>query len=339
MPGAAFAGRKGAPLASDTHSPRESGSERAPAPVFLLADLISEVAGEAEAAHQANLTGKPRGPVTGMGELDEILGGFLAPGVHLVQGPPGVAKTSFCLQAGADCECPCVFVTAEMRRIELMRRIIARKTNTYLGRFRGDLTGQQVQALALTAARRVPHLAIMDSTRAYAYPEDIIRVAGNLRDRFGAPFVLVILDSLQAWARAGAPGVPEYDRVSAAIDAASAVSSHLGGPVLCVSQMNRVGNREASKNAAGGMHSGKGSGDLEYACETLLELGSLSKRVDSDAIHDTVISVHKNRHGAAGGSVLLEFEGRLMDFRPRGQGRADAEADSLMKLMNGASVR
>jgi replicative DNA helicase len=108
---------------------------------------------DAQAAHTAHATGQPRGAQTRLPQLDGILGGFLAPGVHLLQAAPGAGKTAFCLQAAADCGFPALFVTAEMPPLALFRRLIARATGTYLGRLQsGELAPEVVEALARRAA-------------------------------------------------------------------------------------------------------------------------------------------------------------------------------------------
>ncbi len=57
--------------------------------VTQLADLVDFFVADAEAAAIARETGRPRGPVTGLSSLDEALGGYLSPGVHIVQAAPG----------------------------------------------------------------------------------------------------------------------------------------------------------------------------------------------------------------------------------------------------------
>ena len=73
-----------------------------------------------------------------------------------------------------------------------------------------------------------------------------------------------------------------------------------------VSHRNRIGNR-----GEGGLHVGKGSGDLEYIAETVLDL----KREDSQSRHSGNIlinvTIHKNRHGIPGVCLPLSFSGRL----------------------------
>lgn len=279
----------------------------------VLADLVDELYTDAEAAALARASGRPRGPVTGIAGLDAALGSFLAPGVHQIQAPPGAGKTAFTLQMAAACQYPAVFVSCEMPRIELFRRVIARTQRTFLGRLKnGDLPPHVIRERAIMAAAAVPQLAIMDATRAYAHPfEDILPTAQRLRDRFGTSSVLVILDSLQVWARAGAGDATEYERVNAALTAALNLAGELNGPVIAVSHMNRAGNR-AQTGGQGGLHAGKGSGDIEYAVESVIELKPLER---TEHLRQIELHLHKNRHGDAGFNLPLTFEGRVQEFR------------------------
>lgn len=57
------------------------GAERfATAPVMRLGDLIGALREDATAATEARRTGQPRGPVTGIVQLDDTLGGALQAG-------------------------------------------------------------------------------------------------------------------------------------------------------------------------------------------------------------------------------------------------------------------
>src|SRR5712691_1276206 len=184
----------------------------------LLADLIPDLLAEAEALALARATGQPRGPVTGLSLVDELLGGFLASGVHILQAAPAAGKTASALQIGATCGFPCLYVTSEMRPIDLFLRVIARTTGEYLGRLTsGELPPPQVARLAQRAAGLAPGLAILDGTVAYASVQTIRDAAEALRDRFESPHVLVILDSLQYWARGSSIPGGDYERVSGAV--------------------------------------------------------------------------------------------------------------------------
>lgn len=279
--------------------------------LLLLSDLVGELVADAEAAHDAYVSGKPRGPVIGLAQVDEELGSYLAPGLHLVQAAPGAGKTAFCLQAASDCGCPALYLTAEMPPLELFRRLIARATGTYLGRLkRGELPAAEVAARARQTAAHLPHVALLDATRAFASPDLIRSLAEMLRERMKASHVLVLIDSLQVWARGvGRADAGEYDRVTMAVEAASRVAAALACPILAPIHRNRMGQKE------GGMHAGKGSGDLEYGAESLLELTPQQGSSNGGAVKSVTLTICKNRHGSQDVEVPLLFEGRVQTFQ------------------------
>ncbi len=285
--------------------------------VTLLSDLISEFVADTEAAAAALASGIPRGPVTRISKLDRALGGFLAPGLHVAQAAPGAGKTAFALQVAAMCGFPALYVSSEMGLLELFRRLIARETGTFLDRLKtGELGIQEAIRLAVRTAEKVPHLAIMDATRAYAAPLAIRKAAESVRERAGAQHILVVIDSLQDWARSaldtdGKPlAASEYDLMNAGLSAAARIGAHLACPVLGVSHRNRQGNK-----SDGGLHAAKGSGDVEYKAETVIDLNRKDEQPDAAGEVEIRVSIHKNRHGIPGISFPLRFCGRVQEFR------------------------
>ena len=63
---------------------RSRGATR-DAQLYWLADLLPPLIADNDAAIAAVQTGQPRGPQTGIPALDKSLGGYLAPGLHLLQ--------------------------------------------------------------------------------------------------------------------------------------------------------------------------------------------------------------------------------------------------------------
>ena len=277
----------------------------------LLGDLVGELVKENELLAEARKTGKLLGPATDLPCVDEALGGYFFPGVHILQAAPGAGKTAFCLQTGARSGFPTLFVSAEMPSLELFRRLIARETGTFLGKLKsGELSETEITSKARQTAQKIPHFAILDATAAYASPQFILETAQLVQRRTEKEKVLLVIDSLQVWARsAGESGDSEYDLVNHGLKAARTLAATLKAPVLTVSHRNRAGQK------GGGMFAGKGSGDIEYTAETVMELDRDEKtKPDANGNVPITLFIHKNRHGAAGGSIPLKFCGRLQEF-------------------------
>jgi replicative DNA helicase len=265
-----------------------------------------------EAARRAMQSNRPRGPVSNLKALDVTLGGYFAPGLHILQAGPGAGKTAMALQITSDCSFPGLFVTVEMPLFELFRRLIARQTGTFLGRLKsGELSANEMTMLAQRTAERLSLVAIMDATRGYAQPRLILESAAGMREKMGVEGVLVVVDSLQTWSRSSGMEGSEYDLISAHAQMAEKLAARLSAPVITISHRNRAANK-----SGGGLHSGKGSGDIEYLAETVIELDrDLKVRDDAAGEVPVSLTIWKNRHGMAGTSFATRFCGRLQTFR------------------------
>jgi replicative DNA helicase len=288
----------------------------------LVSDLISELLNEEAVAREMKATGKKPGPVTGIESLDEEVGGFLSPGVHTLLAAPGAGKTALALQIAVSCGCPALYVTAEMRRAELLRRVTARVTSTYLGKLRGgELTEEELRARLSSVAKACPALALYDATlggETRPTPTEIQERADALRARFKADHVLIIVDSVTEWApyavsntEALATGYNDFAIAEMALNGLKQIATHLTCPVLAIAHRNRAGQgKDADK-----LHSAKGTGRYEYISEGVWDLErDPKKQADEDGRTRATLTILKNRYGATGLSLSLQFEGRLQKF-------------------------
>jgi replicative DNA helicase len=288
--------------------------------------LLGDWAADAEAAHAARLAGVARGPVTGLMRLDRELGGYLAPGLHFLMAEPGTGKTALALQVAGTCGTPAVYVSAEMAPLELMRRVTARVTGTFLGRLKsGELTPAASLELARQAAYACPMLALVDATLCPVAPwrepgrdeapPGMLELAETWRDRHKARSVLIVVDSLHSWSDgSGRAAASEYEALNAAIVELRGLAARLEAPVLAISEQNR-GAMGTGKQSAGA-----GTRKLEYQGSTVL---SLQREVregtewQEDAAGEYAVSckLAKNRNGRTGPSVSLRFHGATQTFR------------------------
>lgn len=271
-------------------------------------DLLREFGDDAQAANEAQISGVPRGPISGLRGLDCELSGAWLPGLHWIHGNAGAGKTAFALQVAAMCGTPALFVTCEMSPVELLRRHTARATSTFLGRLKsGELTRRDAEKLARDAIATAPRLAIADATRAGA-PLQFLRDAAQIvkgDDRH----ILVVVDSLHSWALRLASGLSEYEALNVAIADLQMLAHSLKCPILVVSERNRDSMK------SGGLNAGAGTRKIEYSGETVIDLHR-----DGDTKQDGAgevpikLTLSKNRHGATGKPLDLRFNGALQRF-------------------------
>jgi replicative DNA helicase len=282
-----------------------------------FADVVGAWAEDAQAARDAYTTGAPRGPLTGLPRLNEALGGCLAPGLHILHAEPGAGKTALALQVGTGCGCPCIFLTTEMAPLELAKRLTARLTETFLGRLKsGELLPEESLEHLRRAQEKASDFAFVDGTRAFADPATLREQVGVWSERCGARHLLLIVDSLHAWGR-GAPWGEQtvYERTSRAVSELRGLAASLSVPLLAVSERNRGSMK------GGGLSAGKGSSDIEYACESLWDL-AVEKDTkeqplpwDANGERGVTLRLEKNRNGSAGVRLPLRFHGALQMFR------------------------
>lgn len=287
-------------------------SAAAPRPQLCrLGDLLNAWQREAQARHQARLSGVARGPVTGFARLDEALGGCLGDGAHIVHGQPGAGKSAFALQVAAQCGCPCLFVSCEMAPLELLMRHTARATGTFLGRLKsGELTAAASMELVGVGAASAPQLCLVDATQAAAAPTYLLECARIVRGE--GPHLLIVIDSVHSWAEglAREGGASEYETLNAALLALRTLAHRLSCPILAVSERNR------ESMSGGGLSAGAGSRKIEYGAETVFDLGREAEaRPDVAGEVAVKLKIAKNRHGAAGKTFPMSFNGALQRFR------------------------
>jgi replicative DNA helicase len=307
-----------------------------PAPrLCRLTDVLGELQADAAAAHEARVTGVARGPVTGMELVDRELSGVLMPGVHIVHGNAGTGKTALCLQIASSCGSPALFVSCEMAPVELMRRLMARITGTYLGRLKsGELPPDAVAALARQTIEAAPGLHLVDATQCPATPQHLADFAQIVRG--DAPHLLLIVDSLHSWAEAitGAQGgaATEYESLNLACAELRKLALALRCPLLAVAERNRDSMR------SGGLNAGAGTRKIEYGAESVIDLDRKTEdQPDGAGEVPITLKLAKNRHGAAWRPVTLSFNGALQRFRETDT--ADLAPAGRMNGRGGTRVR
>ena len=281
-------------------------------PIFTLDSIEGELVADVTMRNEAKTSGRNFGPVTPWPEMTKEYGGAIPAGMHVVMGGSGVGKTAYALQLAACCECPALYVSCEMGRVELFRRLVARTTSTFLGRLKdGDLTAAQARTLAARAAATARQMAIVDATQIPASRAFIQRSAVALRERHSAPFVLVVIDSMHSWAESHAGVTDEREAVAQACREMRTLASVLEGPVMAIAETSR-----ASSNLKPGddrIGSGAGSRKIEFGSESVLYLETKAEEGFSGERQITA-RFEKNRHNSKGRRVELKFHGALQRY-------------------------
>lgn len=298
----------------------DSTSEASQPRLLPLSALLAEFDDAARAGYEAKQAGRLLGPSTGFPNIDREIGGSLQPGLHIAHGVPGVGKSAFALQIAATCGCPSLFVTCEMTPLELLRRITARVTKTYLGKFKNyDVTPADAMDKVRAAIRETPNLTLLDATNTPTTRKHIENAADTIQQNADGQHLLIVVDSLHSWVDGWGSEGSEYDRLNAGLTSLRQMAASLKCPILAIAERNRQSMR------GGGMSAGAGTRKIEYGSETVFDLSwtkdgknsdepAEAPPVDGNGEVPLVVTLSKNRHGTPGKSVPLRFHGGFQRY-------------------------
>jgi replicative DNA helicase len=284
-----------------------------------LMDHVVEHAAAARHAREAGhlVSGLP----TGHGAVDRLLNGLRGAGLYVLGGAPGMGKTSLALQwachAASEASASALYVTFENTPRNLALKAVSRLARvppSVIERGREEPTrlAEGLRAFARFADR----LCFLPggSVESVADVEAYARAA---RRRHGAPRSLVVIDYLQRMAYRG-----RYHDLRENVSELSLrlreLAERLDSPVLALSSLSR----QAADIDAPTLDALRESGDLEYAADVVLLLGTRKELTVGSAARARAsggarlldLLVAKNRYGEANYRVPLLFNAAVGDF-------------------------
>jgi replicative DNA helicase len=294
----------------------------------LNEEVTSEVLEEArEARDEYQASGDPiRGVRTGIGHLDEIIGG-LQPGLTIISGGPGIGKTTLALQIAADAasgEVPTLYITFENSPRQLVLKGMGRVGDVNPRDVRrGTVPIKQTQRAAKKWRKKARRLGFIEG-RADLNPGQVRGKARRLMAQFSAEECLIVVDYLQLYAKAaeylsGSDSLRE--RVEQMGQRLRELSMRLRSPVVAISSQSRAAGYSSGGSAD--LDTLKESGDLEYGADVVAILTEPEERQATDPATPVDLTVAKNRNGETG-EVKLIFRPKQGEMRPaarRGRSR------------------
>ena len=242
---------------------------------------------------------------TGIAGLDKALDGGLHAGLTVLGAVSSMGKTSLMLQMAdtlAAAGRNVLFITIEMSRMELIAKSAVRGTKERARPLLdGKLPEEKVRGL-ISAYRK------KTGGRVELWEEKVSAFCAQHESP------VLFLDYLQLVASARA-GMTEKQTADAAVAMLKQLARRYDMPVMAASSLNREAYRPGS--AEPGLSAFKESGSVEYSADLLLVL---KYRTDADRENKTAprhlaLTILKNRFGATGESVPLDYEPEKELFR------------------------
>lgn len=249
--------------------------------------------------------GKPK-IMSGLRQLDEILGGFDGGDLVIIGARPAVGKSAFAQQLSMyfteKLKLKVGYFNLEMQEKQIYERFVAAKSGIEITRIRRALRFMDDEKEKFDRANEylmnVSNLVISTGSK---------KVSDIRAECRGQNFNVVIIDYLQLVKADSYYRGNRYAEVGQISHAAKALAMDLNIPVIALCQLNRaVEGRETKEPSMADLRE---SGDFEQDASTILLLWNK----DKDDRSQKCIKVEKQRQGK-NGKVDLRFDGNRMRF-------------------------
>ena len=253
---------------------------------------------------------------TGIAGLDKALDGGLHAGLTVLGAVSSMGKTSLMLQMAdtlAAAGRNVLFITIEMSRMELIAKSAVRGTKERARPLLdGKLPEEKVRGLISAYRQKTGGRVELWEPDAPLTPAFLDEKVSAFCAQHESP--VLFLDYLQLVAPARV-GMTEKQTADAAVAMLKQLARRYDMPVVAASSLNREAYRPGS--AEPGLSAFKESGSVEYSADLLLVL---KYRTDADRENKTAprhlaLTILKNRFGATGESVPLDYEPEKELFR------------------------
>lgn len=253
---------------------------------------------------------------TGIAGLDKALDGGLHTGLTVLGAVSSMGKTSLMLQMAdtlAAAGRNVLFITIEMSRMELIAKSAVRGTRERArSLLDGKLPEEKVRGLISAYRQKTGGRVELWEPDAPLTPAFLDEKVSAFCAQHESP--VLFLDYLQLVAPART-GMTEKQTADAAVAMLKQLARRYDMPVMAASSLNREAYRPGS--AEPGLSAFKESGSVEYSADLLLVL---KYRTDADRENKTAprhlaLTILKNRFGATGESIPLDYEPEKELFR------------------------
>lgn len=247
----------------------EIGKQRGGAPYEHVKDIIyrtiqqvQEAAGRGE-----RIIGLP----TGLEKLDEMTAGLKGSELLIIAGRPGMGKTAFALNvalaAAVGRNVAVAVFSLEMRKEELVRRLLCSEARVDGGRMRNGLLSTQDWQKLMGAAGPLTDLPLFIDDTAALTVTALRGKARRLKSEHGLG--LVVVDYLQLM-RSGTKNDSREQEISEISRSLKALAKELDIPVIALSQLNRGVETRPGKDKRPQLADLRESGAIEQDADVIM---------------------------------------------------------------------
>ncbi len=247
----------------------EIGKQRGGAPYEHVKDIVyrtiqqvQEAAGRGE-----RIIGLP----TGLDKLDEMTAGLKGSELLIIAGRPGMGKTAFALNvalaAAVGRNVAVAVFSLEMRKEELVRRLLCSEARVDGGRMRNGLLSTQDWQKLMGAAGPLTDLPLFIDDTAALTVTALRGKARRLKSEHGLG--LIVVDYLQLM-RSGVKNDNREQEISEISRSLKALAKELDVPVVALSQLNRGVETRPGKDKRPQLADLRESGAIEQDADVIM---------------------------------------------------------------------
>jgi len=305
-------------LAEEVGKAQQVNRELQSSRMFSIGELVPGIISEMQKRWELRREGKAFGiPISeNFGKLNSMFGG-LQPGIHCLAAAPGCGKTSLAIQMACETAMlgwPVVFISFEedvarlaLKGICYMAELVA----TDYEKGNSDVT--RLAEAAGTYGKQLCHLHFQQGTKKLDLPQ-VKAKALQAMNRASTEKCLVLVDYLQKWAAVKKDFSDFRHNVASLVGDLRELSLNLKSPVLMISNLARDAYKEKKPGETGqgrqaSMAHLKESGDIEFACDSVLVMEKIPRQNSNTTppARDIKLSIDKNRYGDTGAIDLVFF--------------------------------
>jgi adenosyl cobinamide kinase/adenosyl cobinamide phosphate guanylyltransferase len=280
--------------------------------IYNMSDMKRMFLDTSEAKWEAQQSGHRLNLLWGFPKLDEITDG-IQPGLIAIHGQPATGKTAWASQIAQQCNAPVLYLTAEMSVRALLKRMVARSTNTPMRQLlSATLSSAEEEKLIERTLNAQPRLRFIDGSTQPIGLDYLRQTMTELKAQDEGGHALLIIDSLHTWINqfmAEHPEMEEFKAISHGVVTLNEIANDLNIPILIVCERNGKDFKEA------GLNSIAYGRVVAYRSSMVFSLDKAEEQSDPHGtVKDVTLSVLKNREGVGDGTVTFSFHGSVMKF-------------------------